>query len=47
VTLIHELEREENGLVGDVVPHACELGLPCKIKKFNLNRPFLAIIETA
>ena len=26
---------------------ACVLGFPCKVKKFDSNRPFLAVIETA
>ena len=32
------------GLLGS---HACVLGLPCKVKKLDSNRPLLTAIETA
>ena len=47
VTLIRELERMEKCCVGEDAPHACVLGFPGKVKKFDSNRSFLAVIEIA
>jgi len=38
VTLIHEPGRKGKCCVGDVAPHACVLGLPCKVNKLDSNR---------
>ena len=43
VTLIHGLERKGKSHVVDFVPHACVLGLPCKVKKLDSNRPLLTV----
>ena len=41
-TLFHNLERKGKSHVGDLVP-MCVLALPCKVNKFDSNRPPLTI----
>jgi hypothetical protein len=41
-------EKKEEKLLGVTlsVLQTCALGLPCKVKKFDSNHPFLAVIKT-
>jgi len=45
---IHDTGRKGSSCMGNSSgPHACELGLPCKVKKLDSNRSLLAVNETA
>jgi hypothetical protein len=43
----HNPKRKGKCCVDDFVPHVCVLDLSCKVNNLDLNRSFLAVIETA
>jgi len=47
VALIHNPGRKGKSCLGESSGPGCVLGLPCKVKKFDSNRLFLTVIETA
>ena len=45
---VHDTGRKGSSCMGNSSgPHACELGLPCKVKKLDSNCSLLAVNETA
>ena len=45
---VHGTGRKGSSCMGNSSrPYACELGLPCNVKKLDSNRSFLAVNETA